>query len=176
MTPVQFESNIEKLKKKNPTHDILYVLEERGYDMLSVEYLKLALAEDGEPEAVSKDRLYTQKSSLYSERAKWSNKFHDCTTDKERAEVSIAIRAIQTQIIDNRHAIEAYLTTGKLPAPARRLIMPFDGRRQAKKIHSSRTSISRFKKLIRTETDPEKIKEYEAGIDKHRKVIRELSA
>lgn len=176
MNQAAFESNLEKLKKKNPAHDVIVVLQERGYDHLSVEYLKLALAEPVEISEVSAARLYKQKDTLYSRRAVLSNKFHDCSNDKERAEVSIAIGSIQTEIIANRAAIGVYIETGKVPKTPDRLVLPYDGRRKEKRLHSVRTSISRYRGLLRSEKDPDKIKYYEDCIIKLDETAVELSA
>jgi hypothetical protein len=164
MREEEFEKNLEKLKSKSPGHDMIVVIRERGYDRLSVEYLKIALAEPAEAADISVDRLYKQKDTLYSRRAQLSNKFHDYETDRERREISIAIGSIQTEIIANRQAIEQYVNTGKLPKSTAKLTLPFDGRRKEKKLHSVRSSISRYRGLLRKETDPIKIKMYEANL------------
>ena len=178
MTLDAFEKGMVRLRKINPAHEIIPVIEERGYDHLACEYLKMALAEPT-PEIDPKraaDNLFKQKSSLYSKRAQLSNKFHDCTNNEQRAEISIAIGSIQTQIIDNHRAIEAYLTTGKMPKAPEKLVLPLDGRRKEKKLHSVRSSLSRFSGLLRKERDPEKIKYYESRLAECERLIRELAA
>ena len=164
MNRVEYEKGLEKLKQKNPGHDIIPVLIERGYDYLAVEYLKIALKEDGEASEVTLSKLYKQKDTLYSRRAVISNKFHSCETVHERAEISIAIGSIQTEIIANRQLLKEYHETGKLPKPTSKLTLPFDGARKQMKLHSMRTSISRYRGLIRKETNAEKVKKYEEAI------------
>lgn len=175
MTPAEFQLGIEKLKNKNPGHDILIILEERGYDLLTAEYLKLALAEPAEEAEISIARLQKQKASLYSKRAVKSNKFHECTTDDQRKEVSILISSIQTEIVGVKRAIAEYEETGVLPKKKKRTL-PLDGRAQQKKIHSLQSSRSRFSNLLRAEKDPEKIKYYEGQLTRIAEDLRELSA
>jgi hypothetical protein len=175
MTLAEFQLGVEKLKNKNPGHDILIILEERGFDLLTVEYLRLALAEPDEEPEISFARLQKQKASLYSKRAVKSNKFHECTTDEERKEVSILISSIQTEIVSVKRAISAYEETGVLPKKKARTL-PLDGRAQQKKIHSLQSSQSRFANKLRAEKDPDKIKYYEGHLTRIAETLRELSA
>lgn len=178
MNKLQFTAALDKLKKSNPGHDMIAVIEERGFDYLSVEYLKLALKDPVEKSApeYTAEFLFNQKSSLYSKRAQHSNKFHSCTNNNERAEVSIAIGSIQSQIIANRKLLDEYTTTGKLPKLPEKLVKPLDGRRQQMNLHSYRSSRSRFKKKLLIEKDPDKIKYYESELERLDKAIAELSA
>lgn len=174
----EFEKLLTGLQKSNPEHDIIPVLEEMGYTALACEYLKLALNETGpvEPKTISIDALHRKKDNLYSKRAVLSNKFHTSNSNEERAEISHAIGTIQTMIIDVRQQIDEYFSSGKLPDVKKKSIIPVDGRRRANKLHSVRSSISYFRAKKLKETDPEKIKYYEACIEEHLATASELSA
>lgn len=176
MSPAEFESGIQKLKNKNPGHDILIVIQERGYDPVSVEYLRMAIAEPVEDKEISLIRLHKEKDMLYSRRAVLSNKFHECVDDKERKEVSVAVMSIQTEIIEVRRMLNEYYETGKLPKPKSKYSLPLDGRAQQKKLRSVQSSLSRFRGLLRKEQDVKKIKHYEKRIADLTETARELSA
>lgn len=173
-----YEKMLRKLKGYNPGHNLLPVIESMPGTHLSVEYIKLALQDAPEKsvEEITLARLQHQKSTLYSRRAVLSNKFHLCTTKKERAEVSHAIGSIQTEIIDNRKKLDYYYETGKLPKIPEKLALPPSGERKRMKLHSVRTSISRYKGLIRQETDPAKIQDYERKLTRLIEQSVELSA
>ena len=178
MIQAQYDKLLKKLKQHNPAHDMLPVIESMAGTYLAVEYIKIALEDDVTitREELTLQTLLKQKSSLYSRRAVMSNKFHEASSKKERAEISIAIGSIQTEIIDNRRKLDYYDETGKLPPIPEKLVIPASGERKRMKLHSVRTSISRYKGLIRKETDPEKIKVYENKLSKLSTVAEELSA
>ncbi len=169
---------LKKLKAVNPGHDMLPVIESLAGTHIAVEYIRLALEDPitQTQEEYTLAALNTQKSTLYSRRAVLSNKFHQCTTKKERAEVSHAIGSLQTEIIDNRKKLDYYAETGKLPKIPERLVLPASGERKRMKLHSVRTSISRYKGLLRSETDPDKIKDYERKLTRLVEQGAELSA
>ena len=169
---------LKKLKQVNPGHDMLPVIESMPGTHLAVEYIKLCL-QDPVTQTAEEYTLATlqhQKSTLYSRRAVLSNKFHLCTSKKDRADVSHAIGSIQTEIIDNRRKLEYYAETGKLPKVPEKLVLPASGERKRMKLHSVRTSISRYRGLLRSETDPDKIKDYERKLTKLLEHSAELSA
>lgn len=173
-----YTKQLAKLKKRNPAHDIIPVIEEMGPCALSLMYIEIAMEE--EPVVISPDveirTYYKQNDKLYSQRAVHSNKFHDCKTDQERAELSIAIGSIQAEIIRVRQIIDEYKSTGKLPKESRKINQVMDGRRKEKKLLSVRSSISYYKGKIRKEVDPEKIKEYEHELERLQSLARELAA
>lgn len=177
MSAEEFENNLTKLQKSNPDHEIIPVLEDMGHGALACEYLKLAMQESSSAEKVlSIDALHRKKDNLYSRRAALSNKFHTCTTDQERKEISIAISTLQTLIVEVRQQIDEYFSTGKLPEIRKKSNIPVDGRRKEKKLHSVRSSISYFRNKLMKEVDPLKIKEYEQRIAGHQQTADELSA
>jgi hypothetical protein len=163
MLQATYDKLLKQLKKVNPAHDLIPVIESMPGTHLAIEYIKLAIAEvpTVSAEEYTIQVMQKQRGTLYSRRAVLSNKFHIATTTQERAEVSIAIGSLQTEIIDNRRKLEYYNETGKLPAIPDKLVLPASGERKRMKLHSVRTSISRYRGLIRKETDPAKIKDYE---------------
>lgn len=175
MTLSEYEKGYTRLKTTYPDHPLLAVIAV-GYSFMACEYLAIALRQKADDESRAGQTLFTQKSRLYSRRAVLSNSFHDAKTDAERADISRQIGAIQTEIIEVRRAIDQFKQTGKAPIEViRRSHIPASGRAQQKKIQSIRSSISRYKKLIRTETDQEKIKRYERKVDNLIGLKRELS-
>lgn len=172
-----FDRLLTKLKKTNPAHEIIPIVESMGDCAISVEYIKIALEDpvDVLPEKFKLETLLKKKDRLYSSRAVLSNKFHHCKTDTDRKEVSIAIKAIQLQIIEVRNQIEGYYETGKLPDVVEKKLLPVDGRRQQKKLHSVRSSISRYKRLMSRTQDQERIKQYEKRITDLQFLANQLS-
>ena len=178
MIQATYDKLLKQLKQTNPGHDMLQAIESMPGTYLAVEYLKLALQDDPTQtrEEYTLQTLQKQRSTLYSRRAVLSNKFHLATTKKERAEISIAIGSLQTEIIDNRKKLDYYHETGKLPVIPEKLVLPASGERKRMKLASVRTSISRYRGLIRKETDPERIKDYEQKLAKLHEHATELSA
>ena len=178
MRKEEFEINLTRLQKSNPDHVMISVIEEMGYGALACEYLKMAMEEDDseEEKTISIEALMRKKYHLYSKRAVHSNKFHTCTSDRERLEVSKAIGTIQTLIIDVKRQIECYYSTGQLPDVKKKSNLPIDGRRREKKLRSVRSSISYFRNKLMSENDPDKIKKYEQSIAEHQQTVDELSA
>lgn len=173
-----YDRLMKQLRAQNPAHEMIPVIESMPGTLLAIEYLRISLADEvtTSPEQYTMEMLYRQRGSLYSRRAVLSNKFHQAQSNKERAEISVAIGSLQTEIIDVRHKLEHYEETGKLPALPEKLVLPASGERKRMKLHSVRTSISRYKGLIRKETDPEKIKDYERKLTKLIEQAGELSA
>lgn len=177
MSKEEFESNLTKLQKSNPDHEIIPVLEDMGHGPLACEYLKLAMTDSTSADKVmSIDALHRKKDNLYSRRAALSNKFHTSATDQDRKEISIAISTLQTLIVEVRQQIDEYFSSGKLPEMRKKSNIPVDGRRKEKKLHSVRSSISYFRNKLMKETDPIKIKIYEQSIAEHQQTVDELSA
>jgi len=178
MKTEEWERKLKKLKEQNPTHDLIPVIEDMGCTFLSAEYLQLALEDEVvvTREEYTADSLFKKRDSLYSKRAQLSNKFHTCTSDSERLDVSVAIGSIQTEIMNNRSMIEKYLESGKLPKLEQLNTIPLDGRAQERKLRSIRSSISRFLGLIRSETDPDKLKSYRDSLATLQTQRDELSA
>jgi len=178
MSHPTYDKLLRQLKQRNPGHDMLPVIESMPGTMLACEYIRIALQDEVavSPEQFTLDALYNQKSALYSRRAVLSNKFHLATSKKERADISVAIGSIQTDIIQLRRQLDYYHETGKLPPVPEKLVLPASGERKRMKLHSVRTSISRYKGLLRKETDPIRIKNYEHKLSKLIEQARELSA
>lgn len=163
MTEDQYNELVFDLEAKNPNHILLPTLM-NGYSRINVVYLKYALksipAEPTEPESqqasgesgeVLNDspalrRLDMLKSNLFVKRAKLSNKFHDCTTDKHRAGISIQIQAVQREIEQCFEDIRYVREHGATPDTAS-IIKPDDLYRKQAVL---RNMISRAKRKILT--------------------------
>jgi len=174
----EFDRKLAKLKDSNPLHPMIDVITDMGHTFLSAEYLLFAL-EDAitvTKEEYTVDAIFKKKTTLYSRRSQLSNKFHSCTTDQERANISIAIGSIQSEIIPTKRIIDAYYEKGKLPDLPEKVVIPMDGRAKQKKLHSVRSSRSRYRELLRQEKDPEKIKHYESELARIETEIGQLSA
>lgn len=174
----QLAKALASLKKRNPAHPMIPVIESCDMPYLALEYAKLSLEDpiDVPAEEYTVNGLYKKKDHLYSRRAVLSNKFHDCTSDAERRQISIAIGSIQTDIIRYRRLLDEYHTTGRLPKAPVKDIIPSDGSARLRKVYSLRTSISRYRGLIRQTKDKEKIKEYESKIGDLSGQVEQLTA
>lgn len=176
MTKDQYERGYVKLRQKNPTHPLIGVIS-KGYGPIACEYLSIALTESTERPSERAESLFHKKGHLVSRRAVLSNSFHDATSDQQRADISLQIGSIQIELIEVRKAIDTFKRTGRLPkASIKSNYIPVDGRSREKKLHSARTSISYFRKLLRTCKDPDKIKKYEARLTDLAELTRQLTA
>lgn len=147
-----------------PDHILIKDLK-KGYSVMNALYLGHALKEIQIDDPVSKiaadpddselRKLQREKSSLFGKRAKWSNKFHDCQTNAQRAEVSDQIQIIQNDIGSIMRQIEYYETNGK-PMPVivnEDYPVPASEGDRYKKRASLRAMISQIKKKLRRIAD-----------------------
>jgi hypothetical protein len=88
--------------------------------------------------------LYIEKSNLFVERARYSNRLHDCASDSERAKVVSDILITQRRIEDIFHRIKEYIKTGQLPEMDAHI--PNDPVGLVLKMNSLRASVSYFKR------------------------------
>lgn len=176
MTREQYERGYVRLKQRNPLHPLMGVIA-RGYGPIACEYLEIALKDGDEDPQRRADSLFGRKGHLYSRRAVLSNSFHDAKSDRERADISMQIHSIQEELREVTRAIDIFKRTGKLPKTTiRDKYIPVDGRSRERKLRSVRTSISRYRKLIRTSTDPDQTSKYEDRIKELAELSRQLSA
>jgi len=164
MTESQYNNNLEYLQRHDPTHRLLPKLE-RGYSRVNVIYLKKALdtmsESEPEPKAEKKEKpkantdpglkkLYIQKSNLFTERARLSNRFHELDTVESRASNSQQIQIIQRQIGKLHKSIAHYEEHGKLPDTKEEELYPLPDSSLGidRKIKSIRAMISQEKKKI----------------------------
>lgn len=112
--------------------------------------------------------LLLRRSNLYGARAKLSNLFHTCTSNAERSALSKEISDIQSQIEKNYLQEEFFKRSGVLsvnPGPSTIYPVPDDTGARQLLLNSLRSSISRFKKLISEETDPERRTELQTKLN-----------
>lgn len=176
MTAAQYNEHLERIEANNPAEPLLRVLRS-GWSKINLIYLKSALNRlpkvDPQPENDDNDEttndandpiireLWSQKGQLFRERAKFSNRFHDCTNDEQRKSNSEAILRIWDRIQDIQRKMEYYEDHGELPAGAERFPLPNDPAALLKKLMSIRSQISMEQQKLRklaelSEDDPAK--------------------
>lgn len=155
-----YQEKIEALRDAEPQHPLLRRLsagESRANVIIldnclkKIRQQKKAAADapaDNEPSDPALNRLHIEKSRLYAERARLSNTFHDCQTDKERRKVSEQIQIVQARIEIVRANIRAYKANGRLPEEEEEFPIPADPFRLIGLRDSLRAAISRKKKEI----------------------------
>jgi|GEM_PF-3672414 len=154
---------LERLRAANPEHILLRVLalseSEMNWLILTAELEKyeapspevMQTPEDAEPQvgdSVLED-LHRKQATLYGERRKLSNSFHDCSTDAERRDVSEAIQAVQRRIEHVRKQMADYKKIGHVPAEAEKYPVPEDPFKLLALRDSLRSSISRKSRQVR---------------------------
>lgn len=89
------------------------------------------------------DDLHRKQSTLFGERRKLSNSFHDCNSDTERSIVSASIQSVQRQIEHVRQQMKDYKALGHVPAADEKYPVPEDPFKLLALRASLRASISR---------------------------------
>lgn len=163
MTAQEYRQHLADIQARNKQEVLLPVLR-TGYSPVNVIYMKAALKrlpKDGTPpdrdategEAASADpvlrELWSHKGQLFRERAKLSNRFHECTTDQQRKTNSDAILRIWERIQDANRKMDYYEEHGVLPAGAERFPLPEDPAALLKKLMSLRSQISMEQKRLK---------------------------
>lgn len=115
MSQEDYQAGVEWLGRVAPDHKLLGALR-RKYSKINTMYLERILSKLGERPTARIKRLEAEPeldvnlldpeyvalqrriSNLFGLRRKLSNSFHDCSTDEERASVSIEIGHIQSKI------------------------------------------------------------------------------
>lgn len=158
-----YQEALSALKLANPEHPLLRILslaETAGNRLIlnkALEKLQppaVVIASIEVP--VAPDEVYTdpigdavleglhrQQSTLFGERRKLSNSFHDCQTDGERRNVSEAIQAVQRRIEHVRQQMRDYKAVGYIPAADEKYPVPEDPFKLLALRASLRASISR---------------------------------
>jgi len=176
MTEAQYKANLKRIEADNPAEPLLRSLR-AGWTKVNVIYMKSAVNRlpkvDTVPDAATSDEdesrnidpimreLYAQKGQLFRERAKLSNRFHDCTTDEQRKINSDAIVRVWDQIQEVNTKLDYYDEHGELPAGAERFPLPDDPAALLKKLMSLRSQVSMEQQKLRrlaelSEDDPQK--------------------
>jgi len=164
ITEAEYNECLAMLMEELPDHVLIKDLK-KGYSVMNAIYLGHALKEikiaDPEPQdAPDPDdqelrKMEREKSKLFGQRAKWSNRFHDCQTDAQRAEVSDQIQIIQSDIASIMRQIEYYEQHGK-PMPVvinEQFPVPAKTGDQYKKRASLRAMISQIRRKLRIIAD-----------------------
>lgn len=159
-----YQEGLARLRAANPEHILLQVLalaeSEMNWLILSRELDKY---EAQSPEVVQKledeaehqvgdsvlEDLHRKQATLYGERRKLSNSFHDCSTDAERRDVSEAIQAVQRRIEHVRKQMAEYKKMGHVPAESEKYPVPEDPFKLLALRDSLRSSISRKSRQVR---------------------------
>jgi hypothetical protein len=179
MTQKEYTDNLKRIEADNTAEPLLRILR-TGWSAVNVIYMKSALnrlpkadtlrdradSDDHEDtETTNTDpimrELWSQKGQLFRERAKYSNHFHDCTSDEQRKANSDAILRIWERIQEISAKMEYYEQHGELPAGAERFPLPDDPAALLKKLMSIRSLISMEQQKLRklaelSEDDPAK--------------------
>lgn len=153
-----YREKIEVLRAAQPEHPLLRMLdkaETRANTIILENCLKkIRQAKKAPPpvDAIASDpalnRLHIEKSKLYAERAKHSNSFHECRSDKERRKVSEQIQIVQSRIEIVRANIRVYQANGRLPDEEEQYPVSADPFRLLGLRDSLRAAISRKKREI----------------------------
>jgi len=93
--------------------------------------------------------LYQQRTKVFTQRAKTTNKFHVCETDAERAAVSVDIQMLQRQWTAITVDIDTYERTGQLPKTAAKYPVPKSAIERLKLRNTLRSQISNKKSALR---------------------------
>lgn len=158
---IDYEEALRRLEKAVPNHRLLWYFR-RGNTpanalLLQHELEKLPkeappVADDDEiPDDVNDEtmrRFRMDQSTLFSERRKLSNQFHDCRTQRDRARVSEEIQVVQGRIERLKQEMKTYLEQGRIPEPDEKYPVPEDTFRLLGLRDSLRASISRKKREI----------------------------
>jgi membrane-bound lytic murein transglycosylase len=134
MTVAEYWKNFDWLRSVWPEWVLIPVME-RGYSYPNCIYLSYGLRQMAykmdAPRVAVKQLLrshspeqiklwFMQKRTLYGQRAKLSNRFHECSTDAQRAAVSEDIERVQEEIEKVQKVIRAWQEKGELPQKAKR--------------------------------------------------------
>ena len=167
MTQEEYWQKVNFVCENAPKHPLINKLTE-AYSQINVMYLRYVLKQlvnrdlDVEPaprrsalkeKLIDSDdlnlrKLYIKKSSLFTDRAKQSNQFHECRNDDQRAALSDQIQITQKAIEAIMQTIRHYQEFGSLPEDDERYPIPKNPIELARKLNSIRVRISQIKKEI----------------------------
>jgi len=168
MTPKEYWEKVDLIESRNP-HEILLSTIKTGHSAVNEVYLGAALKRlrsmpapqaDPEPEEeieVPEEQadetlrgLWRERTSLFGEMNKLSNKFHDCKTDDQRAKNSKHILHIWQQILAVKANMAYYKAHKSLPEPiSDEDELPENPVALSKKLNSIRARISQKKQVLR---------------------------
>lgn len=165
MTAEQYNDLLAQIERRNASEPLLPLLR-GGYTAANAVYMKHAArrlpieVDEGpdveEPEAMKSNAddtlrgLWRERTRLFGEMNKQSNRFHDCRTDEERGDNSRMVLAWWGDILAVKAKIRYYEQHGELPAevadPASEL--PDNAAALAKRINALRVQISQRKSQL----------------------------
>lgn len=167
MTEQEYKGNLKRIERENPAEPLLSLLR-AGWSKVNLIYMRAALKRLQDlapvtPDSATTDKtdagassadpvlkeLWSLKGQLFRERAKHSNRFHECTTDEQRRANSEAILRIWERIQETGRKIEHYQEHGSLPAGEERFPLPDDPAALLKKLMSLRSLISMEQQKLR---------------------------
>lgn len=156
MSSCEYWELVDRIMVENPEEPLLASLTERHTKVAEV-YLALALKrleqkpEVSAPEEVIPDEtlreLWRQRTALFGEMNKLSNRFHECKSDGQRADNSRAVLAIWDRILAVKAKIEYYQQHGSLPEEIGEQL-PDNPVALGKKVASLRARISQKKAAL----------------------------
>lgn len=127
MTEIEYQAGLEMIKTYSPEHPLLPTLL-IGQSPINNLYMKSVLGglDTKIPDDIKSDgvdvvvqNMHRERGQLYGQRAKMSNKLHDCKSNGDRAIVSDEIQMIQAQIIEINARIHRYTLTGEVVTPSK---------------------------------------------------------
>lgn len=161
MNQEDYLAGVEWVAIKRPNHPLLRALKV-GMSPINVMYLRHVLKQIGEPEEIEEPEeqlvaeddpqliiMQKERRELFIRRAKLSNRFHDCRTDTERAQISDDIRFVQKHIAVLLRRIHIFKKTGELHEQDPEEDIPENGVALMRRRHSVRTNIGHKEKALR---------------------------
>ena len=161
MTEQEYLDCLAMLIEEMPNHVLIPELR-KGYSVMNCVYLTnvikkidIKIPERKIKEAGNDDlsKMEIRKSTLFGQRAKWTNKFHKCTTDQQRAAISDEIQLIQEDIaqvmkeikyFEKHHTKMPVIVHDKYPVP----VKPIDQYKKLASLRSMRSQVKRRLKII----------------------------
>lgn len=158
MTKEAYIEAVQYIERNNPGEALLPVLR-KGHSSANEMYLRVALKRCPEDVPDLKDRtpyaddvlrgLWRDRTRLFGEMNKQSNRFHECKTDEQRAENSRRVLAWWSDILAAKAKIEWYEAHGELPPVADDSDdLPDNPVALGKKLNSLRARASQVKKKL----------------------------
>lgn len=160
MTPEQYQECLKQVENRNPSEPLLKTLR-HGHTRANELYMAAALRrihkqaeqvrekDDRPPADKTLRALWSERTRLFGEMNKQSNKFHECRTDADRATNSARVLGWWNDILAVKEKIAYYEQHGELPpVPEDGDELPDNAALLAKKLNSLRVSVSQQKKKL----------------------------
>lgn len=163
MTQSEYNNGLERIMQENPREVLLPALQS-GYTRANVVYMLAALNRLPDPEEVeclptkstkpaddTLRALWAERTRLFGQMNRMSNKFHECTTDQARAENSREVQRKWDEILEVKRKIRHYEEYGEVleDGEQEKFPLPDDPIALMKKLASIRVQISQSEVKIR---------------------------